>query len=90
MHRREHDVGNAASIDVQGGQVDVGVVADDTVERMDGLSSRARDHSLMKLYRITRKHVGSQYGRWLSRVEVFSDKPAAPRSPRSSTGCSGA
>ena len=48
MHRREHDVGNAAPIDVQRGQIGVTIVAEDTVERMDGFPCRAGDHSLVK------------------------------------------
>src|SRR3546814_9200318 len=41
MHRCEHDVGNAASIDVQRGQIGVAVMAEEPIERMDGFSCRA-------------------------------------------------
>src|SRR3546814_10027976 len=34
MHRCEHDVGNAASIDVQRGQIGVAVMAEEPIERM--------------------------------------------------------
>ena len=48
MHRREYDVGNAASIDVQCGQIGVAVMAEEPIERMDGFSCRAGDHRLVQ------------------------------------------
>src|SRR3546814_4502383 len=48
MHRCEHDVGNAASIDVQRGQIGVAVMAEEPIERMDGFSCRAGDHRLVQ------------------------------------------
>src|SRR3546814_14168258 len=47
MHRREYDVGNAASIDVQRGQIGVAVMAEEPIERMDGFSFLAGDHRLV-------------------------------------------
>src|SRR3546814_6564891 len=48
MHRCEHDVRNAASIDVQRGQIGVAVMAEEPIERMDGFSCRAGDHRLVQ------------------------------------------
>src|SRR3546814_10210634 len=42
MHRCEHDVGNAASIDVQRGPIGVAVMAEEPIERMDGFRSYER------------------------------------------------
>lgn len=44
MHRREHDVGNAASIDAQRGQIGVAAMAEEAIERIDGFSCGAGDH----------------------------------------------
>src|SRR3546814_9130876 len=49
MHRCEHDVGYAASIDVQRGQIGVAVMAEEPIERMDGFSCRAGDPRLVQL-----------------------------------------
>lgn len=48
MHRREDDVGDAASIDMQRSQIGVAVMAEDTVERMNGFPCRAGDHGLVQ------------------------------------------
>src|SRR3546814_12320810 len=48
MHRCDHDVGNAASLHVQRGQLGVAVMAEDRFERMVGFSCRAGDHSQLQ------------------------------------------
>lgn len=48
MHDGEHDIGYSSSIGVQGGEVGAAVVAENAVERVDGLACRASDHRLME------------------------------------------
>lgn len=48
VHDREHDVGDAATIDMQRGEIGVAFVTEDAIERMDRLTGSARYHRLMQ------------------------------------------
>jgi len=48
VYCRKHDAGNAAFINMQRGEIDIAIVAQDAVKCTDSLPCRADDHSLVK------------------------------------------